>query len=390
MKAEAMKQTKYPPLPYSQLVWDMMQTDKEVYTFRSRARIEKTAGRGERIIEALRTAILNHPAFSMRVDEQGMQYYERLNDPLHGQFHDVDIEEKEYRIELTLTLNRILGDGISTMVVIEDFIRAYYGLPLEEDRYLEYLEQIEQNKQTERYLANKQWLEARFDILKVPVHPATDFPLTTSADWEEGLLTDDWSEYTDRLDNLQHSTLLPLTAIISLAAAMAIMDYNNTTEAALTWAYDGRETPMTEHIVGSLHRDIPFAISRNTTTTAQNDKEELSNLIKQASKEFRQGIAHSIYPYTLTPPHTEIWNYAVNVLEQTRPQQFVEHMPFEILTTDMQPNNKAYALLDIEIYSAPQLTIAYRYSATHYKLESIQHFAGLVKKNLLKLIYKNS
>ena len=187
MMAETSLQTKYPLLPYSQLVWDMMQTDADVYTFVAGVTIEKAAGRAEEIAQAVRVALRNHHAFCMKVDEHGKQYFEEPKDILHGQFHDVDIKETENSIELTLTFNRILGDGISAMVVMEDFIRAYQGLTLEADHYRDYLEQIEQNKQSQRYAASKQWLEATFDRLTAPVHPATDYPITKAQKWEEGL-----------------------------------------------------------------------------------------------------------------------------------------------------------------------------------------------------------
>lgn len=370
-----MKRTKYPLLPYSQLVWDMMQTDKEVYTFRSRVRVEKAVGRAARIEEALRAALRNHAVFSMRVDEQGMQYYDEQGDLLHGQFYAVEIEEAVDYIELDITSNRILGDGISGMVIMEDFLRAYRGLPLEKDCYLEYLEQTEQNKQTERYTASKQWLEVKFDRLTAPVHPTTDYPLTNVQGWKEALLNDDWSDLQESVYNTGREYMVTLTGIVALAAALAMMDYNGTDEAALTWAYDGRETDIEQHICGSLHRDIPLSVSRKSTDKSR------KQLLQQVRAEMRQGIAHSAYPYTLVKPHTEVWNYAVNVLQQSAPTEMLQQMPFAVEDFEDLSCHTAYALLDIEIYAGETLEIVYRYSATHYRQESIQRYAALVRKN---------
>lgn len=368
---------KYPLLPYSQLVWDMMQADKNVYTFASKARVKNETGRAERITEALKTALGNHPVFSMRVDDKGMQYYQPADDILHGQFHSVDIEEKGDYIELTITFNRILGDGISGILVMEDLLRAYQGLPLEKDDYIEYLEQTEQAKQTERYAADKQWLEAKFDRLTAPVHPTPDYPLTCAQGWEEGLLTDDWSDIQNAAQETGREYMVTLTGIVSLAAVLATMDYNGTDEAALTWAYNGRETPAEQRIYGSLHRDIPLYISRERKTK---DKEQKRSLLKQVRTEIRQGIVHSAYPYTLTRPHTLIWNYALNVLQQPILTETLLQMPFEVELME-DSKHTAYSLLDVEIYAGESLSIAYRYSATHYKQESIRRFAAMVKEN---------
>ena len=87
---------------------------------------------------------------------------------------------------------------------------------------------------------------------------------------------------------------------------------------------------------------------------------------REARNQIRSGIAHSDYPYTLTKPYSNRWNYAVNVLR----------------VPDMEYKQKyAYALLDVEIHEkAESLQLVYRYSATHYKSESIRRFASLGRK----------
>ena len=156
---------KYPLLPYSQLVFDMMQTDPDVYTYRGVLRADKADVDVERLKQAIGTALLNHPAFRMVVDEQGMQHYDAQADPMHGQFYDVDIWEDETSVYATYRTNRILGDAISGIVLVEDIVRAYQGLPLEPDNYLTYLQQMEGLKQSARYLDDRQWLQEHFGNL---------------------------------------------------------------------------------------------------------------------------------------------------------------------------------------------------------------------------------
>ena len=96
---------------------------------------------------------------------------------------------------------------------------------------------------------------------------------------------------------------------------------------------------------------------------------------------FRSGIAHSDYPYTLTVPYSKRWNYAVNVLRITDSEDMLRNidLPLEIVSVPKQ--KYAYALLDVEIHEHPQdLSIWFRYSATHYKESSIRRFASLVRK----------
>ena len=83
-----------------------------------------------------------------------------------------------------------------------------------------------------------------------------------------------------------------------------------------------------------------------------------------------------------------MWNYAVNVLQQPVPDEQLELFPFaiEMIEDDNTPH-KAYSLLDIELYNTKnQLTVVYRYSATHYREQSIRRFADMVKQHLFNIL----
>ena len=371
---------KYPLLPYSQLVFDMLKTNPDVYTSRFSMRVDRREVDIEKLRMAFETSLRNHPVFSMQVDEEGMQTYEPLKDILHGQYHSVDFYEEGETVRIEIAYNRILGDALSGQVWFDNFCRAFQGLPLQPDHYLVYLEQIERDKQSSRYVADQRWLESEFGNITFPCHPKTDEPLDIPCIPIEGVLLMDYHDLQEKLKNFAEEHLIPTTAIFSLSSALAMMEYNGTDEAALTWAYDGRETSEEQHIYGSLHRDIPFRIRKSLIDNRE-------SVIRTARKQYREGIAHSSYPFTLTKPHTEVWNYALNVLVQPLPEQVFKNCPFAFeLVTTHEETQVAYALLDIEIYDEEQLRINYRYSATHYKTESIKRFAALVRKYVLWLI----
>lgn len=370
---------RYPLLPYSQLVFDMMKTEPDVYWSDFSVRIKKSDVDICRLKHAIETALRNHPVLSMVVDSEGMQHYEPQQDIFHGQFYSVDFRENGDYFYLDTKANRILGDAQSTLIVFTNVLKAYRGEPIIKDDYLAYLERIEQYKRSESYAKHKLHLEQEFDNLNCSIRPQTDFPIHTDKTAIEDILTEDYSGMADRLPILQRERLISHTAFFSLCAALAIMDYNDTDHAALTWAYIGRDNKLEEYIYGSLHCDIPMKIYRTDDT---------EGLFRQVRRQMRSGIAHSSYPYTLTKPHTKRWNYAVNVLQQPRIETVMQlaPFPFEVLEPERDTPQKAYSLLDIEIYNEPKLTIVYRYSATHYKRESMQRFANMVRKNAEWLI----
>ena len=338
----------FPLLPYSQLVYEMEQQTPGVYTFPIVLQYDEAKIDTHCLNEAIQTAIVNHPVF--RGNEQYYALY--AEDGL-----------------LNVSMNRILGDGYSFGLLLEDICKAYQGLPLEPDYYFRYLQQVEDHKQTKEYAEHKRQLEAHFEAVdgcSVPVHPSLDKEIAEYAEWLAG-------EYVQPIDQpLDNET-------VCLATAIAIMDYCGTNEAALTWAYLGRENEQERHIFGSLHKDIPMRICRADT------KEEYR---RQMKEEMQQGIRLSDYPYTLTNPQHEVWRYAANVLQQGRLEDDTHGLAFNLDTTSIPPRYHsegrplAYSLLDIEIEDH-QLRL--KYSATHYRETSIIRFAELIKKNIIWL-----
>lgn len=368
---------RFPLLPYSQLVFDMMKTEPDIYQMVSRYIVRRENVDAKRLKNAFITALKAHQIFSMEIDQDGMHYLTNREDILHGQYHSVDIQTTDTEIIIDVSINRILTDAISGMVAAQDVFRSYFGQPIKEDKYIEFLRQVEEYKHSEQCAINKQWLEEEFADGSVPVHPTLDLPIDTEVTPIAGFVIDDFTDLLPALETMQLQYLVTHTAFFSLCAALAIMDYNNTNQAALTWAYDGRETEEEEHICGSLHRDVPFKIVRDKYMPVEEQKHQL---LKQARKQTREGIRHSAYPYTLLPPQNNRWNYAVNVLQQPILDELMRQLPFSVEMTEMTPDPPiAYALMDIEIYLSEQLLIGYRYSATHYQPQSIERFRKLMR-----------
>ena len=368
----------YPLLPYSQLVFEMTRWLPRVYSFPSVMRWREGADQRDRIENALRTALANHPVLASRVDWRGRQYLAEPKDILHGQYYDLDLEVKGEDLYLKLSGSRILGDGKSGEILLDDIERAYKGLPLEQDDYWGYVAAFECRKTQPHYSISQTWLIKEFADSSVPVRPAIDRKcLWTLMPPKPGLYQTDYTDLYEQIQSLSETQHLSMDGFFSLCTALAIAEYNDTDEAALTWAYEGRETPEEQRIVGSLHRDIPFKIRIQPSAISHQQKD----LIREARNQIRSGIAHSDYPYTLTAPYNKRWNYAVNVLRIADPEDVLAQTSLPIEIVSVPPQKYAYALLDVEIHEHPDtLALWFRYSATHYKESSIRRFAALVRK----------
>lgn len=376
-------QSKYPLLPFSQLVYDMTRCMPSVYRFPVLLRWKDGAEEKDRIENVIRRALENHPVFSMQIDWKGRHYASEQKDILHGEYHDVTIYTKGNDLYLNMSVNRILGDAKSGQILLEDIERAYKGLPLEPDDYWEYVARYEQHKSETHYTISRDWLKNEFADANVTVRPTIDRRLlTTILPPKAGLYEDDYTDLHEKIERLKTEQFISYEGIFSLCSALAIADYCGTDTAALTWAYEGRELLEEQRIFGSLHRDIPFQINHKSEII--NHK---SDLIRLARNQIRSGIAHSDYPYTLTAPYTKRWNYAVNVLRVEDAENMLRKIALPIEIVSIPKQKYAYALLDVEIHEKEEsLQLVYRYSATHYKPESIRRFAALVRKYVEWLI----
>ena len=357
----------YPLLPFSQLVYEMTRWCPSLYTFEKTMRISNGARSEKKWCEAIQTALLNHPVFSLDIDWKGRQYASLTKDVLKGPYHRFSFQIEGDDLLITGQISRILGDGRSAEILMEDIQRAYKGLSLEQDDYWGYLEYVELQKQSDHYRISHDWLINEFSDVSIPVRPTIDRHLWTLLPPKAGLYKTDYADLRDKINHLAETEFLSMDGFFSLCAALAIAEYCGTESAALTWAYEGRERPEEQRIFGSLHRDVPFMVK------VRGERLEVrGSLIREARNQIRSGIAHSDYPYTLTKPYTNRWNYAVNVLR---------------VPDDLPPQKYAYALLDVEIHeSSDGLALWFRYSATHYKEESIQKFAALIRKYALWLL----
>ena len=370
-------QITYPLLPFSQLVFDMTRWGVGFYLFPVLIKWHDGAKEKKHIERAIRAALANHPVFQMRVDWLGNHYSSPMKDMFHGRFHDIALSVRGDDLIIQAQVSRILGDGKSIEILLDDIRRAYEGLPLEPDNYWGYVARFEQHKTDPHYRISQDWLINEFANISVPVRPTTDRKrLFTLLPPKPGIYKSDYSDLRERIQTLSKTHYLSYEGLFSLCTALAITEYCGTDEVALTWAYEGRETPEEQRIFGSLHRDIPFKINHKSKII--NHK---SDLIREARNQIRSGIAHSDYPYTLTTPHNKRWNYAVNVLRvnDVKDMLCAVNLPIEIVSI---PELKyAYALLDVEIHEhQDDLSLWFRYSATHYKESSIRRFAALVRK----------
>lgn len=369
----------YPLLPFAQFIYDTTRWIPSLCYYKVSLRTR--AFSLEQALDVAYKVMSAHPVFQSRINWQGRQYAGDNRAQLQGPYHRVKLWQKDGWLYVNIGFNIVLGDGYSIHVLRNNLFQALQGETLEKDDYWGYIERVEEQKRLPHYANSKSWLENEFANPSVPVRPTIDRRcLHTVLLPKVGVYTEEYSTAQAKINQFLFANHLTLDGFFSLCTALAIAEYCGTDEAALTWAYEGRERPEEQRIFGNLHRDVPFKISRKSKVESQQQASR-EELIREARSQIRSGIAHSDYPYTLTAPYNRRWNYAVNVLRVPDIQMLVEQFPIPVELISIPTQKYAYAILDVEIHeSENSLALWYRYSATHYKPESIQKFAVLVRK----------
>lgn len=367
-----MQRIKYPLLPYSRSVWNCLKTNNDAEYYVERISWNPRQLTSSKVLQALTSALSAHSIFLADFDAEGNHYPGECENVLNGPFHQVKTGEDGDIAYVEVRVNRLLGDGISRLIIAEDFCRAFAGLPIEQDNYWEYLGSVLAHKSAPSYIQHEADLRNEFGKVDYPLAPAADSYI--SGRNGNGVLHEDLSCFQDQVIHFIDSWKLPLNGLIILATSMAIMDMERTDKAGLTWAYHGRETVQEQRIFGSLHRDVPICIKRA----------DIKDMIRQTRIGLRRGIAHSDYPFTLTSPADSPWHKAVNVVVEPAWDNAKTQMPEGIHIEDSSTWS-AMSYLDVEVFENP-LRMQLRYDVACYTKQRMAEFAKRIKENIKMLL----
>lgn len=348
----------FPLLPFSQIVFNSIKDGNEqAWTFPITLRTESQNVDAGKLRLSVEKAIDAHPVLSMRIDDRGMQHYEQ---GYRTPYLSYTIREEEEWVYLDFVANRILGDAASLALFLQDICKAHEGRTLNRDSYIEYLQWYQDHKLSAEYNQHREVLHKQFDEVDCPARPVS------ASKTELGLLG-------------VHQVEIPATTspVLTLAVAEAIMDYCNSDEAVLTWAYLGRETAEQQAIFGSLHRDIPLHFCRSEAPPQER--------LGVAKKKLEQGIICSDYPYTALCTRRDLWANAVNVLVQPRLETLPSDGMLQFEFVMPEGPMPAYCMLDIEMTEGDNHIII-KYSSSHYTKEDISWLGGMIADKIKEII----
>ena len=378
-------------------LFSMMKLDKELFDM-------------EKMADALKQAIANHPAllttFFWNEDGQLMQKYDPENQQdiiveklsefefkfvkdtlvypfkiVGGRLFRCRLFETEKAGYVFFDVHHSLFDGTSLKVFMGDVGKAYMEMPMEKDYYYLMLKNREDVVGTEFYEESRKYFEDRYDNISWSGYPAIDHE---SRDNEMGELFSDIGIEQPMLKAVERSYKISRNEFFITVTALAISIYNNAPDVRISWIYNGREDAQLMSSVGLLFRDLPVGIRFK-------DDQTIRDVFADVKDQVQKGIEHSCYPYV---------DNNCNIIEGESAyllyQQDIRDMGgtdgFDIEMVDIRQNQAAsQTILDLEVLDGEDgLQLMTDFAASCYDEESIEKFTEIFIKLAQALATHNS
>ena len=381
-----------------------------MYNLFSLMKLDKEVFEPERLAEALKKAILNHPAlvtvFEYNKDGELVQRYApEIQDDIHvekttefefrfirdslvypfkiagGKLSRCRVFETEKAVYVFFDVHHSLFDGTSLKVFLGSIMNAYMGAELEKDYYYGLLAKREADVHTEFYEESRKYFEERYDPIQWSSYPKTDHESRENAMGE--LITPMGIEQP-QMAAMERAYRITRNEFFITVAALSISIYNGENDIKLSWIFNGREDMQMMTSVGLLFRDLPVGIRFK-------DNETLRNVFMDVHEQVQKGIEHSCYPYV--DSRNQVANgESAYLLYQQDIRDMGGAGGFDVENVDVRQNQAAsQTILDMEILDGAEgLQLMIDYAASRYEDASIEHFRDIFLKVAQALVTHNS
>jgi acyl-coenzyme A synthetase/AMP-(fatty) acid ligase len=370
-------------------LFTMLKFDKETYE-------------AEKLAAAVDKAIMNHPAllttFSFNQDGEVCQKYTpELHKEIHaektteweldtlkdtlvqpfkiigGELYRCRVFETEKASYVFFDVHHTVFDGTSFKVLMGDVIKAYMGMDLDQDYYYLMLQQREDAIGTDFYNESKEYFEKNYDGDDWQKHPKVDDETTRSNDVAKAFMNVETNP--ELIAAAEKNFRISRNEFFITIAMLSIAMYNSANKVQVSWIYNGREDLNLMASCGLLFRELPVGLEFK-------DDMNIVDMFDSVHNQVRKGIEHSIYPYVETDSAQGTLESAMATLLYQQDIRDAGALGGGIGAVDVRQNAGASEnILDMQVLDGSEgLQLAFDYTASRYKKESMEKFQQLFAK----------
>lgn len=398
--AEAMKR------PHPLTTEQLYMVDYQLYTPKSTMcnlftmlKFDKESWDMERMMEAIRLAVRNHPALmtTFYFSEEG-EVLQKFDPEQEQELHIEKLSEFEfdsvkdtlvqpfkiiggrlYRCRLFETekagyvffdVHHTVFDGTSFKVLMGNIGKAYMGMEMDKDYYYLMLQNREEAVGTPFYEESSQYFHTHYDGEDWVTHPKVDFESRENHIGKAEATLEIDPAY---LSKVEGSCRISRNEFFITVAALAIALYNEKDQIKLSWIYNGREDVNLLSTVGLLFRELPVALRLS-------DDSHIRDLYAKVHEQVQKGIEHSVYPYVeMNASQGQVEGAMAALLYQRDIRDIGGLAGMKIEAVDIHQNKAASEnILDMQVLDSDLgLRLCFDYTASNYQEESIRRFQGL-------------
>ena len=381
-----------------------------MYNLFSMLKIDKEMFDMEKMAQAMKTAIRNHPAllttFHFNEDGDIIQRYtpdvlqdihvEKLSEfefdiikdtlvqpfkIIGGCLHRCRVFETEKNGYVFFDVHHTLFDGTSLKVFMGNVGKAYMGMQPDPDLYYLILQNREDEQKTDFYEESKRYFEERYEGVEWSCYPETDHK---SRENEMGELFAPIGIEQAQMKAMERQYRISRNEFFISVAALSIAIFNQKRDIKLSWIYNGREDMAAMQSVGLLFRELPVAVRLQDDMT-------LRELFADVHDQVQKGIEHCCYPYVDKNGEAGVNETAYLLYQRDiRDMGGLEEMDVEAI--DIRQNQAAsQTILDMEILDgADGLVLMIDYVSSLYEDETMERFKDVFIKVAHGLVTYNS
>ncbi len=379
-------------------LFTMLKFDKEIYE-------------AEKLADAVNKAIKNHPAllttFRFNKDGEIYQHYtpeiyqdirvekitewelDTLKDTLvqpfkivGGALHRCRVFETENANYVFFDVHHTLFDGTSFKVLMNDVSKAFMGMELDTDYYYLMLQQREEAVGTPYYLESKEYFEKRYDGDDWQKHPTVDDETTRDNEIGKAFLPIETNP--ELIAAAEKNFRISRNEFFITVAMLAIAMYNKANKIQISWIYNGREDLNLMASCGLLFRELPVALEFADDTN-------IVDMFASVHEQVQKGIEHSVYPYVEIDAAQGTLEDSMATLLYQQDIRDVGGAGSGVSAVNVQQNRGASEnILDMQVLDGTAgLQLAFDYTASRYKKESIDEFQKLFAR-VTQIVADNS
>ncbi len=273
----------------------------------------------ERLCDAVKTAINNHPGLGVVFEYNDECYLQQRYDPsIIPELKVEDISEDDveklaknlvcpfrrilnsclfrarvFRTDknsyLFMDVHHLLMDGPSLGVLLKDVTDAYFERELPKDYYFALLADADRAYSDGRRDKDREYFESVYgkngeNYCYIPKQDHKSNKNSQGERLRRLSFNREQMEEAEKYWGVSHSCMAIACALITLS------DYENTDNVMSNWIFNNRLSPESEHVVGMLIKNSPVGLDISKFDSMQ-------DILLEVKRQVAEGIAHSSYDY---------------------------------------------------------------------------------------------